>query len=571
MVKYLLSLLSLWVIGINGGRHLATEEGDLLWIATVSDGYSCDDMTSQVERVAADDSSRRMLKRRHKVVETMKSDVNCFIEFSGDHQTVDRVKQLKGIDDVDPNEEVVGFLQWHQDRADQDSLPLDGNTYSPPFTGRGARIYVLDTGIYKEHNDFGTRASYGEDFVGEDDLGDGHGHGTHCASIAAGGMYGIAPEAEIVAVKVLSKFGSGSTTGVIKGVQWAVKDGRGTRQPVVISMSLGGGTSSAMNKAVQDAAKSNIVVVAAGNENQDACNVSPASATGDVITVGATGDTDRRASFSNWGACVNIFAPGESITAAGLRDPNRVAIKSGTSMATPYIAGVALQMLEKNNFDLGAALQDIYAHAAGGKITDAGSNSPNLLGLISTYTGPPTPPTLKPTMPPSPAPATLCVDENGGCFEFTTSMFGPGTPSDLEAELALPSPGNELMCKKTNDDFTDKVVLIERGECLFFDKVKNCEKQGAKAIIIVNNEDGIFPPAYYGGGETLVSSCMVSSESGMALKEFSGKTILWGSFDDDGYEEEQPDGPLCDTIGRRKKCKSKRKCFWKNRKCHYKN
>jgi hypothetical protein len=525
----LFALLLANTFALNHARQLSTTNGDSLWIATVDDGYDCSTMSNLIKSITESHNNRRLMSDDIKI-EEMKGDDDCFIEFSGTLDMAIAVNNTEGIIDVDPNNEIIlnGYY-WHLDRSDQDVLPLDKNAYSPSFTGAGQTVYIIDTGVFKEHNDFGGRASYGGDFVGESYLGDNNGHGTHTSSISAGTEHGIAPHANIVGVKVLSGGGSGSTSGVIKGIQWAVSDA-GSRTSV-LSMSLGGGKSTAMNKAVEDAAKKHIVVVAAGNENQDACNVSPASAGGDVVTVGSSTKEDYRSGFSNHGRCVDIFGPGSNIIAAYIGSTSTTRSLSGTSMATPYIAGIALQLLEKNEGSLSDTLNELYNTAVYGQLKgNIGSKSPNLLGLIPTYTGPPTPPTMKPTLPPTRPEPKLCLGSK--CFKFKASKFGENIwyERDLIYDVAVPS--SVLMCDNTNDDFTNKIVAVQRGSCLFFDKVKNCEQQGAKGVIIVNDiYSEIFEPAYYGQGKTKLPSCMISRSDGQVLFNSVGDELKWGRFD----------------------------------------
>lgn len=562
------------------GRQLSTAGGDLKWVATIDDQHDCDTMSTIIRSITEGHNHRALLSDGIQITELLGDD-NCFIEFSGTYEMAVAINNTEGVIDVDPNEEIIlSNNLWHLDRSDQEMLPLDGAPYNPPFTGNGQTLYVLDTGIYKEHSDLIGRAEYGKDVINENPPTDNHGHGTHVASIAAGSNHGIAPNAIIKGVKVLSASGSGTTVGVIEGIQWAVKDA-GT-QTSVISMSLGGGKSTALNKAATDAAKKHIVVVAAGNENQDACNVSPASAEGNVITVGSTTDQDHRSGFSNWGNCVNIFAPGTSITAAYVGGPHVTKVMSGTSMATPYVAGIALQLLEQYDGDLNDAYNELYNTAVWGVLTgDIGKGSPNLLGLIPTYTGPPTPPTTKPTRPPTRPEPRLC--HKNKCFDFRPSKFGKDIwyERDLIYDIAIPA-GDKRMCEATNDNFDNKIVIVERGKCLFFDKVKNCEKRGAKAVIIYNDINSeIFEPSYYGSGKVNIPSCMISKKDGQLLYKSVGDELKWGRLDGDTYTPsptitttkmptvsptERPTRKIkeCYMFNKRRCKNRKKRCIWKN-------
>ncbi|MCG9578149.1 S8 family peptidase [Vibrio tubiashii] len=233
---------------------------------------------------------------------------------------------------------------WGLDRIDQRSLPLN-NSYNYNYDGSGVTAYVIDTGVTTTHAEFGGRATSGYDFVDNDsDATDCNGHGTHVAGTIGGTQYGVAKNVNIVGVRVLSCSGSGSTSGVIGGVDWVAANASG---PSVANMSLGGGVSTALDRAVANAVQSGIsFMLAAGNSNADACNSSPAREPSGV-TVGSTTSNDSRSSFSNWGSCVDVFAPGSSIKSAWYDGGYRTI--SGTSMATPHVAGVAALYLQENS------------------------------------------------------------------------------------------------------------------------------------------------------------------------------------------------------------------------------
>lgn len=209
----------------------------------------------------------------------------------------------------------------------------------------------------------------------KDGCSDGQGHGSHCSSTATGSQYGIAKSATVIGVKVLSNLGAGSTAGVISGMDWVAAQGSGS----VASMSLGGGACSAMDAAVESMVAAGVtVVVAAGNENQDACNVSPAQSPA-AITVGATTITDGRSVFSNYGACVDIFAPGSDILAASNKPGQTMSI-SGTSMAAPHVAGAAAAILSENpTFTPAQVKTALVDLALDGVISNVGAGSPNKL------------------------------------------------------------------------------------------------------------------------------------------------------------------------------------------------
>lgn len=276
---------------------------------------------------------------------------------------------------------------WGLDRVDQRSLPLD-NTYHYDTYGTSVTAYIIDTGIRTTHQEFGARATWGVNTTGDNNDSDCQGHGTHVAGTVGGDTYGIAKNVALVAVKVLDCSGSGSTSGVISGIDWVVSN---AQQPAVINMSLGGSYSAALNLAVETASDAGIpVVVAAGNENSDACFSSPASEPA-AITVGASTNTDQRSSFSNYGSCVDLFAPGSAITSATNASDTATGTWDGTSMASPHVAGVVALYLDAEYQDSGTipAAADLAAqlvtNATPDQITDT-AGSPNKL-LFTTNDG----------------------------------------------------------------------------------------------------------------------------------------------------------------------------------------
>lgn len=213
--------------------------------------------------------------------------------------------------------------------------------------GTNTDIYIIDTGIYAGHSDFGGRARAGANFVDGESSTDGNGHGTHCAGTTGSNTYGVAKRANLIGVKVLGSDGSGSNSDVIAGIQWAVNNARnnGRTGRSVISMSLGGAFDQSSNNAVAQAVQAGVfVAVAAGNDGKNAANYSPASESS-ACTVGATDINDNRASFSNFGSILDIFAPGVNIQSTWIGSSTATNTISGTSMATPHIAGLAAYLI----------------------------------------------------------------------------------------------------------------------------------------------------------------------------------------------------------------------------------
>ncbi|QTE84259.1 S8 family peptidase [Shewanella algae] len=270
-----------------------------------------------------------------------------------------------------------GGATWGIDRIDQRDLPLNSN-YHYDYDGSGVTAFVIDTGVRNTHNEFGGRASSGYDFIDNDnDSSDCNGHGTHVAGTIGGSTYGVAKNVNIVGVRVLNCSGSGTNSGVISGINWVKNNAQG---PSVANMSLGGGASQALDDAVNAAVAAGIsFVVAAGNDNSNACNYSPARAA-NAVTVGSTTSTDSRSSFSNYGTCLDIYAPGSSITSAWYNSNSATNTISGTSMASPHVAGVAALYLAENPALSPTQLTNLLvSRASSGKVGDAKTGSPNKL------------------------------------------------------------------------------------------------------------------------------------------------------------------------------------------------
>jgi subtilisin family serine protease len=262
---------------------------------------------------------------------------------------------------------------WGIDRIDQRSRPLSG-TYNYTTTASSVYAYIIDTGIYTAHSNFGGRAAVSYDALGGNGQ-DCNGHGTHVAGTVGSATYGVAKGVRLRAVRVLDCAGSGSYSGIIAGIDWVRVN---HANPAVANLSLGGGYSSSLNTAVTNLANSGVfVAVAAGNENQDACNVSPASASA-VTTVASSTSSDAKSSFSNWGGCVDVYAPGSSITSTWNNGGTNTI--SGTSMASPHVAGVgALYKATYGNASQATIDSWIKNNATASVITGNVTGTPNRL------------------------------------------------------------------------------------------------------------------------------------------------------------------------------------------------
>jgi len=264
---------------------------------------------------------------------------------------------------------------WGLDRIDQRNRPLNAS-YTFNYTASNVRAYVIDTGIRTAHTQFGGRAAVSFDAFGGNGQ-DCNGHGTHVAGTIGGSTYGVAKSVQLRAVRVLNCSGSGTNSGVIAGVDWVRLN---HQAPAVANMSLGGGASSALDTAVNNLSNAGVpIAVAAGNSNANACNSSPARAA-NAITVGSTTTTDARSSFSNFGTCLDLFAPGSGILSAWSTSNTATATLSGTSMASPHVAGVAALYKGQNPTASSATVRNAIVNGATTNVvTNAGTGSPNRL------------------------------------------------------------------------------------------------------------------------------------------------------------------------------------------------
>ncbi|QGX40047.1 S8 family peptidase [Permianibacter aggregans] len=331
---------------------------------------------------------------------------------------------------------------WGLDRIDQTNLPLSG-TYTYPGSS-GVHAYIVDTGIRASHNEFSGRMGNGYDAIGDGNgTNDCQGHGTHVAGTVGGTTYGVAKNVTLHAVRVLGCNGSGSNSGVIAGMDWVAAN---AIKPAVANMSLGGGASQATDDAVARMTNAGItVVVAAGNDNSNACNYSPARAPS-AITVGSTTSSDARSSFSNYGSCVDIYAPGSSILSAGISSNTATATLSGTSMASPHVAGAAALYLAQNpNASASSTTSALVNNASSNKISGIPSGVNKLLNTTFLNGGTTPPPPPPPPPPPSGSSETEPNNSTSAANPISdgvTMSGNMGSSSDNDYyKLTLPAGG----------------------------------------------------------------------------------------------------------------------------------
>ncbi|MBN1609788.1 MAG: S8 family serine peptidase [Polyangiaceae bacterium] len=403
---------------------------------------------------------------------------------------------------------------WGLDRVDQRNLPLD-QTYSYLGTGQGVHAYVIDTGIYAEHTEFAGRVAEGTDIVdGDSDPDDCYGHGTHVSGTILGTTYGLAKEATLHGVRVLDCGGSGTWSDVVAGIDWVTAN---HIAPAVANMSLGGGFNQAVNDAVAGSIAAGVTyAIAAGNSSADACGYSPAS-TPEALTVAASDVSDTRASFSNYGSCVDIFAPGVDVTSAFIGSPDATQTWSGTSMATPHVAGAVALILGGNPE---ATPQDVATAVVGMSTPDViaspGTGTPNRL-LYTAEFGNPSRGSLKAAAA-ARCDSTVTVSLRDADLEGTGSHALAVTTStgDSETLVVTEDPSNL-------GSFHAELALSV-GDVVLGDGVAQIS-DGAQVIVTYQDaDDGSGTPATVTAN--IAIDCAGPVLSGVAVKSSSGSAAV---------------------------------------------
>ena len=369
---------------------------------------------------------------------------------------------------------------WGLDRLDQSNLPLDQSYTAEPGAAQ-VNAYVIDTGILTTHQDFQGRASHGRDLVdNDDDATDCNGHGTHVAGTIGSSTYGVAKTVKLIAVRVLNCSGSGSYSTVIAGIEWVTAH---HVKPAVANMSLGGPVSQAVDDAIAASIQAGVTyAVAAGNDNTLACNGSPSRVPA-AITVGSTTKTDVRSSFSNYGSCVDIYAPGSDILSTWYTSSSATNTISGTSMASPHVAGVAALYLSRHPdaapSEVASAIVD---GAANGKVGDPGNGSPNKLLNIAFLGGGGTPPVSDPVLQNGVAVEGLRDDVNGekyfsfevpsGTTQLKIEMDGGSGDADLYLRFGDKPSTSNYSCRPYRSGNTEDCVVAQPSPGKWFVMVR---------------------------------------------------------------------------------------------------
>ncbi|MGC5331707.1 S8 family peptidase [Micromonospora sp. DT62] len=413
----------------------------------VADSYIVVFKDSSVARSSVGDTAQRLVGRHGGAVARTYGAALRGFEVRVDARAAARIAADPAVAYVEQNHTVsIAGTQtnppsWGLDRIDQRALPLD-SSYTYPNTASNVHAYIIDTGIRFSHSDFGGRAVSGYDAVDGGSADDCNGHGTHVAGTVGGSAYGVAKGVQLVGVRVLNCQGSGTNAGVIGGVDWVTAN---AVKPAVANMSLGGGANASLDTAVRNSINSGVSYgLAAGNDSGgNACNTSPAR-TAEGITVGSTTNTDARSSFSNIGTCLDIFAPGSSITSAWYTNDTATNTISGTSMATPHVVGVAALVASANPTWTPQQVRDyLVNNATSNVVTNPGTGSPNkLLYVVNGDTPPPTndfsvsvSPTSGSTAPGGSVTATVATATTNGSAQ-SVSLSASGLPSGATASFS---------------------------------------------------------------------------------------------------------------------------------------
>jgi subtilisin family serine protease len=444
----------------GGSAFAAPAEGQILHAGgatAVTDSYIVVFKDSAVSRASVGTTARRLVERHGgTVVRTYTAALRGF-HVKG---SATMARQMAARADVayveqDHTVRILDTQQnppsWGLDRIDQRDLPLS-NSYTYPTTASNVHAYIVDTGVRLTHTTFGGRATSGFDAVDGGSADDCHGHGTHVAGTVGGSAYGAAKGVQIVAVRVLDCQGSGTNAQVVGGIDWVTAN---AIKPAVANMSLGGGGNTSIDNAVANSIASGVTyAIAAGNSNANACNFSPARV-GTAITVGATQSNDARSSFSNFGTCLDIFAPGSGITSAWYTSTTATNTISGTSMASPHVAGVAALILSVNpTWSPAQVRNEMVADATSGVVTSPGTGSPNLLLFVDNGTTPPPPGT------------TVFSDTFETSLGWTTNPNGTDTATTGQwqrGDPAATSSGVTLQLGTTTSGSNDLVTGASAG------------------------------------------------------------------------------------------------------------
>ena len=390
---------------------------------------------------------------------------------------------------VDPTSVTQLNAPWGLDRIDQRALPLS-SSFTSPSDGSGVNVYIVDTGIDASHREFGGRVASGFDAVsGSDGRTDCNGHGTHVAGTAGAATYGVAKSVRLVPVRVLGCDGSGTYSGVIAGLDWIAKN-LSAGEKAVANMSLGGGASSSLDSAVASLVSAGVtVVVAAGNSNVDACTSSPARAAS-AITVGATTTSDARASYSNFGRCLDLFAPGSSVTSTV--PGGGTATYSGTSMAAPHVAGVAAVVLSLRTLSPSALASYLVEVATTGVVSSAGTDSPNLLSYLPQDSVTPTPEQPDPvaTVPNQPSAPIAEARNKAAVVSWSVPDDGGST---ITSQTVRTYSGGRLIASAVVDGVTSstRITRLRNGTSYTF----TVQARNAVGIGLESTQSNVIRPA----------------------------------------------------------------------------